>query len=80
MAAQAEIALHLVERNAEHFAKLQRQDVEAINLAGEAELAHRGMVVNRTDTESIRARLGDFYARWRARFDPSVWVLAEGQR
>src|SRR5204862_1668133 len=29
----------VVERNTEHFAKLQRQDVEAINLAGERELA-----------------------------------------
>ena len=64
-----------VERSTEGFAKLQRQDVEAINLAGEAELARRGMAVNRTDTESIRARLGDFYARWRTRFDPAVWAL-----
>jgi len=65
----------IVERNTEHFAKLQRRDVEAINLAGEAELARRGMVVNRTGTESIRARLGDFYARWRTRFDPAIWAL-----
>ena len=65
----------VVERNTEHFAKLQRQDVEAINLAGEAELARRGMIVNRADTASIRARLGDFYARWRKRFDPAVWAL-----
>jgi hypothetical protein len=54
---------------------LQRHDVEAINLAGETELARRGMIVNRADTASIRARLGDFYARWRARFDPAVWAL-----
>jgi TRAP-type C4-dicarboxylate transport system substrate-binding protein len=64
-----------VERNAERFAKLQRQDVEAINLAGEAELARRGMIVNRADAASIRTRLGDFYARWRARFDPAIWTL-----
>src|SRR5438874_737830 len=65
----------VVESNAERFAKLQRQDVEAINTAGEAELARRGMVVNHTHTASIRARLGDFYARWRARFDPAIWAL-----
>ena len=65
----------VVERNAEGFAKLQRQDVEAINHAGEAELARRGMIVNRADAASIRARLGDFYARWRARFDPAIWAL-----
>src|SRR5207244_9353483 len=66
----------VVETNAERFAKLQRQDVEAINTAGEAELARRGMVVNRTDTERIRARLGGLYGRWRAWLDPGVWALA----
>jgi TRAP-type C4-dicarboxylate transport system substrate-binding protein len=70
----------VVERNAAHFAQLQRQDVAAINAAGEAELARRGMVVNTTDTASIRARLGEFYARWRARFDPAVWALVDPQR
>ena len=34
----------------------------------------RGMVVNHADTASIRARLGDFYARWRTRFDPAIWA------
>jgi tripartite ATP-independent transporter DctP family solute receptor len=68
-----------VERNAERFARLQRQDVTAINTAGEAELARSGMVVNTADTASIRARLGDFYARWRARFDPAVWALVDPQ-
>src|SRR5438067_648036 len=53
----------VVERNTEHFAKLQRRDVEAVNAAGEAELARRGMIVNHAETESIRGRLGDFYAR-----------------
>src|SRR5262249_33916923 len=57
----------VVERNTERFAKLQRQDVEAVNAAGEAELARRGMIVNHADTASFRARLGNFYARWRQR-------------
>jgi len=65
----------VIERNTEHFAKLQRQDVEAVNAAGEAELARRGMIVNHADIASFRARLGDFYARWRQRFDPAVWAL-----
>ena len=65
----------VIERNTERFAKLQRQDVEAVNAAGEAELARRGMTVNHADTASFRARLGDFYARWRQRFDPTVWAL-----
>jgi TRAP-type C4-dicarboxylate transport system substrate-binding protein len=70
----------VVERNAARFAQLQRQDVAAINAAGEAELARQGMVVNAADTASIRARLSDFYARWQARFDPAVWALVDPQR
>jgi tripartite ATP-independent transporter DctP family solute receptor len=70
----------VVERNAAHFARLQRQDVAAINTEGEAELARQGMTVNTADTASIRARLGEFYARWQARFDPAVWALVDPQR
>jgi tripartite ATP-independent transporter DctP family solute receptor len=70
----------VVKRNAARFARLQRQDVAAINAAGEAELARQGMVVNAADTGSIRAQLGEFYARWRARFDPAVWALVEAQQ
>jgi tripartite ATP-independent transporter DctP family solute receptor len=65
----------VIERNTERFAKLQRQDVEAVNAAGETELARRGMIVNHADTASFRTRLGDFYARWKQRFDPAVWAL-----
>jgi TRAP-type transport system periplasmic protein len=65
----------VVERHAEAFALLQRRDVEAVNAAGAAELARRGMAVNTADAGSIRARLTDFYGRWRARFDPAVWAL-----
>jgi tripartite ATP-independent transporter DctP family solute receptor len=64
-------------RNADEFALLQRADVEAINAAGTQVLAGHGMIVNTADTASIRARLGDFYARWRARFDPAAWQLME---
>jgi TRAP-type C4-dicarboxylate transport system substrate-binding protein len=67
----------VVERNAGDFAQSQREDVAAINAAGEAELARQGMVVNAADTASIRARLDGFYARWKARFDPAVWALVE---
>ena len=69
----------VVERNAEKYALLQRADIDAINEAGAAELARRGMVVNTADTACIRARLGEFYARWRARFRPDAWALLEAQ-
>jgi tripartite ATP-independent transporter DctP family solute receptor len=67
----------VVARNADKFALLQRNDVEAINAAGTQVLARHGMIVNTTDTASIRASLGDFYMRWRARFDPAAWRLLE---
>jgi tripartite ATP-independent transporter DctP family solute receptor len=67
----------VVERNAETFALLQRADIEAVNAAGAEALARRGMIVNTADTASIRARLGDFTARWRTRFAPAAWALLE---
>jgi TRAP-type transport system periplasmic protein len=66
-----------VERNAEKFALLQRQDTEAINAAGAEELARRGMIVNTPDTDSFRAGLGPFYARWRDKAGPAAWPLLE---
>ncbi len=67
----------VVERNAEKFALLQRQDIEQVNAAGAAELARLGMQVVTADTASFRARLGPFYARWRAKAGPATWQLLE---
>jgi tripartite ATP-independent transporter DctP family solute receptor len=67
----------VVEQNAEKFALRQREDVEQINATGSEELARRGMRVNTADTESFRARLGDFYARWRQKAGPELWRLLE---
>jgi TRAP-type transport system periplasmic protein len=66
-----------VERNAEKFALLQREDIEQVNAAGAEELARRGMRVNTADTDSFRARLRDFYMRWRAKAGPKNWALLE---
>jgi tripartite ATP-independent transporter DctP family solute receptor len=67
----------VVARNAEKFALLQRDDIERVNAGGAEALAGNGMIVNEADTASIRARLGDFTARWQARFDPAAWKLLE---
>ena len=67
----------VVEHNADKFALLQRADTERVNAAGAEALAGHGMIVNQADTAGIRTRLGDFYARWRARFDPAAWKLLE---
>jgi TRAP-type transport system periplasmic protein len=67
----------IVERNAEKFALLQRQDIEQVNAAGAEELARLGMKVNTADTASFRAKLGDFYGRWREKAGPATWRLLE---
>jgi TRAP-type transport system periplasmic protein len=67
----------IVERNAEKFALLQREDIEQVNAAGAAELARRGMTVNTADTDSFRAKLGPFYARWRENAGSTTWRLLE---
>ena len=67
----------VVERNTEKFALLQRKDIERVNAAGAEELARRGMQVNTADTASFKARLGDFYKRWRAKAGPEMWRLME---
>ena len=57
--------------------RAQRAEIEAFNSAGETELALFGMIVNTADNTGIRARLGDFYARWKARSDPAAWAQLE---
>jgi tripartite ATP-independent transporter DctP family solute receptor len=66
-----------VERNAEKFALLQREDIELVNAAGAEELASRGMTVNTADLDSFRAKLGPFYTRWRDKAGPATWRLLE---
>jgi tripartite ATP-independent transporter DctP family solute receptor len=67
----------VVEHNAAHYALIQRREIEAVNQAGETVLEQHGMIVNRADAASLRAALGDFYRRWRARFDPAAWAVVE---
>ena len=67
----------VVERNAEKFALLQREDIEQVNAAGAEELARKGMQVNTADAGSFRVKLGPFYARWRERAGPATWRVLE---
>jgi tripartite ATP-independent transporter DctP family solute receptor len=67
----------VIERQAENAALAQRDDIEGVNAAGAEVLRRHGMAVNNADTDGIRARLGEFYERWRARFDPAAWRLLD---
>jgi TRAP-type transport system periplasmic protein len=67
----------IVERHAEAFSLLQRDDVGRVNDSGARELEYRGMTVNTADAASIRAALGDLWARWRAQAGAEAWRLLE---
>ena len=67
----------IVERNAEKFALLQREDTERVNAGGVEELASKGMQVNTANTDGFRAKLGPFYARWRENAGTATWRLLE---
>ncbi len=67
----------VVDRNAETYALLQRDDIERVNAAGAEELARRGMQVNTADTDSFRAKLAPFYARWREKAGQGTWRILE---
>jgi TRAP-type transport system periplasmic protein len=69
----------VVERNAETYALLQRKDIETVNTGGAEALEQAGMIVNSADAASLKTALGDFYRRWRQRFDPGAWKLLEEQ-
>ena len=66
-----------VERNAERFALLQRDDIEQVNASGANELASRGITVDTADTDSFRAKLGPFFVRWREKAGAATWRLLE---
>ena len=66
----------VIERNAETFALLQREDVEMINAAGAELLAVRGMVVNPADI-GASGRRSAIFTRAGAKGRPATWRLLE---
>lgn len=66
-----------VERNAAKYALLQRTDTALRNASLGEKLARRGLTVNIAETASFRARLGDFYKRWKDEFGETAWGLLE---
>ena len=35
-------------------------------------------VIDKPDRASMKAKLGEFYSRWKSEFGPTVWGLLEG--
>jgi TRAP-type transport system periplasmic protein len=67
----------IVERNAEKYVKLQRDDTDKMNHDLPPRLTQRGMVINQPDAASFRARLGGYYARWKDTIGSKAWALLE---
>jgi tripartite ATP-independent transporter DctP family solute receptor len=68
----------VIERNAMKFARLQRADNAALNVAFRTKLAEQGMIFNEADTSSFRGRLAPYYARWKTTVGERAWSLLEG--
>ena len=67
----------IIERNAEKYVRLQRQDTDKMNHELAPRLTQRGMMINQPDAASFRARLGDYYARWKDTIGSKTWALLE---
>ena len=67
----------IIERNAEKYVKLQREDTDKMNHDLAPRLTQRGMTINQPDATSFRAKLGDYYARWKNIIGSKTWAILE---
>jgi TRAP-type transport system periplasmic protein len=67
----------IIQRNAEKYVKLQRNDTDKMNHELPPRLQQRGMMINQPDAASFRARLTDYYARWKGTIGSQAWSLLE---
>jgi tripartite ATP-independent transporter DctP family solute receptor len=71
----------IIERNLNAAAKLEREDVRALNASQQGALSQRGMAFNGTDPEKFRAalRTAGFYAEWKDKYGAEAWAVLESQ-
>jgi tripartite ATP-independent transporter DctP family solute receptor len=57
----------------------QRGDIKLLNETVQSDLEAKGLVFNKTDPDSFRAKLREsgFYAEWKGRFGDNAWGLLE---
>ncbi|MDB5507658.1 MAG: hypothetical protein JWL93_127 [Hyphomicrobiales bacterium] len=68
----------VVERNVAKNVDAQRAATDALNTRLETTLLERGMLINKADEASFRAKLkGDFYPRWKKQIGVKAWSLLE---
>ncbi len=72
--------VEIVTRHASTMADRQRKDVMRLNDTLIGKLQSQGMAVNKlsaADRATMRAKLPDFYKRWKAEFGTAAWSLME---
>jgi tripartite ATP-independent transporter DctP family solute receptor len=67
----------IVVENNRIFATKERHDVAQRNATLAATLEHLGMQIDHIEPQPFRARLGPYYARWKARLGDRAWQLLE---
>jgi tripartite ATP-independent transporter DctP family solute receptor len=69
----------IIERAFNEAGMLQREDVAQLNGTLEADLAAKGMVLNKTAPDSFREQLqkSGFYKEWKTKFGDETWALLE---
>jgi tripartite ATP-independent transporter DctP family solute receptor len=61
----------------DRMALSQRRDMQLSEASLAEKLSRLGMMVNRVDTVPFRARLGDFYAKYREKYGDEAWTALE---
>ena len=69
----------VVKRNADKYARLCNNDTFYSSDAYTDKLKRQGLTVNTSDTTSMRARLGAYYARWKKELGSTAWDLLEAR-
>jgi tripartite ATP-independent transporter DctP family solute receptor len=69
----------IIERAFNEAGMLQREDVAKLNGTLEADLAAKGMILNKTEPDSFREQLqkSGFYKEWKTKFGDETWALLE---
>ena len=69
----------IIERAFNEAGMLQREDVAKLNGTLEADLAAKGMVLNKTAPDGFREQLqkSGFYKEWKTKFGDETWALLE---
>jgi TRAP-type transport system periplasmic protein len=67
----------VVQRNADKYVQLQREDLWKMNNSLQGKLGQLGLKINTVDRGPFRAKLADFYKRWKATFGDQAWAALE---